>query len=267
MARVAAGAMFEMVEGGVGDLLVVQGRTGMVARKRPTYRRPTSPGQAAQALRMERAGAFWKALSDRDALEWGRYAEGIVKVASVGGRRYSPTGYNAFMELTLRAIQASPGLVPPSRPPAGPFVGDGTVVRVEAGPPSFRSGERKGSGDGERAPSDHSVKPLSDSPPPAPSSPGTNHPRKEGIPAITFSASGANAEEVVTELRIQPLANRRRKAYLDQYVTARFVAFGGAESVAVPVESGAYACAVRFVERATGQTTAMIELGVVEVSA
>ena len=230
MARVAAGAMFEVVEGGVGDLLVVQGRTGMVARRKPTYRRPTSPGQAAQAGRMERAGAFWNAISDDDALEWGRWAGTITKVASVGGRRYSPTGYNAFMELTLRAVQASPSLVPPSRPPVGPFLGDSTIVDLRLSIDDF----------------------------------GNRVSEVEGV--LRFTASQPNAEGCAVEILVQRLVSARRKPGR-QYKSMAFVRFeAGALSFDLPVASGAYACAARTLDPITGQAMGMELLGVVTVA-
>ena len=89
--------------------------------------------------------------------------------------------------------------------------------------------------------------------------------QEEGNPTVTFSSSGANAEGVVTELLIQPLANARRAAYKDKYSSRGFVAFAGAESVEVPCKPGAYALAFRFVRPGTGQETILYELGVVVV--
>ena len=128
MARVKTSVAFDSVEGTMGGFVVARGKGGPVVRRKPVYRRPTSPGQAAQAARMAAASALWRGLSDAQALAWGAWAGRIVKRGYGAGVAYHPTGYNAFMELTLRALQASPGLTPPSLPPTRRFVGDSAVV-------------------------------------------------------------------------------------------------------------------------------------------
>ena len=69
---------------------------------------------------------------------------------------------------------------------------------------------------------------------------------------------------MATELLVQRLPSRIRLPKARDYRTARYVAFAG-EPVHVPARPGAYACGVRFVRAATGQATAMIPLGMVEV--
>ena len=72
---------------------------------------------------------------------------------------------------------------------------------------------------------------------------------------IVFEALGANRPGVVTELMVQRLAHRRRKP-TPRYKGMAFVAFTEAGSTfEVPLEPGAYACATRFVEAATGRAT------------
>ena len=84
--------------------------------------------------------------------------------------------------------------------------------------------------------------------------------------AVRFSASGANAPGVVTELLVQRLANVRRTP-TGQYKSMSFVGFvAGDLSADVPVEAGTYACACRFVERLTGRATGLTPLGVVTVA-
>lgn len=68
----------------------------------------------------------------------------------------------------------------------------------------------------------------------------------------------------MTELLFQRLRARRVKPKADAYRTQTFVAFAG-EPRAVLAAPGAVACAVRFVRAATGQESAVIPLGVVEV--
>ena len=85
--------------------------------------------------------------------------------------------------------------------------------------------------------------------------------------AVRFSATGANADGVVTELMLQPLANVRRKPNSGAYKAMAFVAFAsGSLSADVGVEPGVYACAYRFVEAATGRMGLLMPLdGIVVV--
>ena len=70
------------------------------------------------------------------------------------------------------------------------------------------------------------------------------------------------------ELLVQKLKSRLRTPGADRYATAGFVAFvAGALEARVPVERGAWAVAVRFVRWDTGQETAVVPLGVVDVGA
>lgn len=72
---------------------------------------------------------------------------------------------------------------------------------------------------------------------------------------------------MVTELLAQRLASRYRRAYLDKYRHQTFVAFAtGHLSAEIPLLPGLVALAARFVERATGQATGLMELGVVRVA-
>ncbi len=84
--------------------------------------------------------------------------------------------------------------------------------------------------------------------------------------AVRFSATGANAPGVTTELALQKLANVRRTPTA-QYKSMAFVKFVvGSLSVDVPVQPGTYACAVRQVDPATGQCLELVPLGVVTVA-
>lgn len=78
---------------------------------------------------------------------------------------------------------------------------------------------------------------------------------------VRFAASAPNAPEVVTELWLQPLAGPHRKAYLDKYRHAAFVAFGPSLEAEISCEPGWTACAYRFVNAETGQSTALAEIG------
>lgn len=79
--------------------------------------------------------------------------------------------------------------------------------------------------------------------------------------ALRFTASQPNDPGILTELLLQPLRSVHRRTFLSRYRTAAFVPFSdGAYDVAV--QPGAVAAAYRFVRAATGQETALAELGV-----
>ena len=243
---------FDEGAGGFGPYVVARGRSGPVVRRRAVYRRRSTPEQLAQEGRLKRVAAAWGELGAAEARAWGAYAAGIEKRDPVSGTAYSPTGYNVFSGLALRLVQMDAAAAIPALPPTGRFMGDRVVVEVGSGSPSFHSGERKGLGDGESG--------ASGSLPLTPSLAS----ERGGI--LTFSASTANAPGVVTELLTQRLANVRRTPTA-QYKSAGFVAFvQGSLSADVPVEAGTYACAARFVERATGRATGLTPLGVVTVA-
>ena len=86
--------------------------------------------------------------------------------------------------------------------------------------------------------------------------------------SVRFVATGTNAMGVVTELLAQKLKTLQRTPVLKEYRSQRFVAFapGGLEAE-VAVGTGVWACAVRFVRQATGQETAVVPLGIVEIGA
>jgi hypothetical protein len=84
---------------------------------------------------------------------------------------------------------------------------------------------------------------------------------------LRFTAGAPNASGCVTELLLQPLVNVRRSPG-KRYTHAGFVEFQAAgESADLAVTPGAYACAFRLVESATGRARPYEVLGVVEVFA
>lgn len=84
---------------------------------------------------------------------------------------------------------------------------------------------------------------------------------------VTFTASGANAANVKTELLLQPLASADRKPQNNGYRSKAFVAFAtGSLSFDVLVPAGYYAAGYRFVNSLTGQETALVTLPVQQVT-
>ncbi len=79
---------------------------------------------------------------------------------------------------------------------------------------------------------------------------------------VTFTASGANASGVTTELLLEPLKSPNRKPSGKGYRSKAYFAFAsGTLSHDVTVPTGYYAAAYRFVKTATGQMTELIPLG------
>jgi hypothetical protein len=89
---------------------------------------------------------------------------------------------------------------------------------------------------------------------------------QDGGSGVRFVASGPNSEGVVTELLLQPLASAGRRGSPARYRSRGFVAFAlGSLSAVVPCAPGLYLCAVRFVRRATGQASGLVEVSRVRV--
>jgi hypothetical protein len=84
--------------------------------------------------------------------------------------------------------------------------------------------------------------------------------------AVRFTSDRANAAGVATELLVQPLRSRRTKPTARGYRSGRFVRFEpGSLAADVAALPGWAACAARFVRLATGQSSGLMPLGVVEV--
>src|SRR5258708_28477641 len=80
----------------------------------------------------------------------------------------------------------------------------------------------------------------------------------------TFTATGANSANVVTELLLQPLLHASRAPKANLYRPKAFVSFANGQlSKVVNVTAGWYAPAVRFVRADTGQEGETVGLGAV----
>ena len=85
---------------------------------------------------------------------------------------------------------------------------------------------------------------------------------------LRFSADRANRDGVVTELLAQRLGCIHNLPRPKSYVSVGFVAFAAGGSFDAPVAFGRdWACAVRYVETATGRATALVEIGSVSLGA
>lgn len=84
---------------------------------------------------------------------------------------------------------------------------------------------------------------------------------------LKFTASGANASGVTTELLVQQVANANRRPNANNYRHAAWKAFTSGSLIQnVNVPAGYYAAGYRFVKNSTGQATEMIPLPVTTVS-
>lgn len=88
-----------------------------------------------------------------------------------------------------------------------------------------------------------------------------------GTGSVTFTASGANATGVMTELLLKPIKGKHRKAGSEGYVSRGFIAFKGdalSKTVSVPV--GYYAAGYQFVEASSGRETGVVPITTLTVS-
>lgn len=246
----------------MGGLVVLDGRGGVAIRQKPTYRRSTSPAQAAVEARMVAASALWSSMDAAQVARWRAWGEARGKTAQT-----------AFVALATKVLQIDPAATVPLVPPARDFVADDLAVTVsEPLPPGRgRDGDEGvpylGSSraeTGERPhPSTWKETPR-DSGGTAFASPSSADPLPQGG-GILFSATGPNRAGSVTELLVQRLPNERRSP-TKRYGSAGFVAFAKRSTDhLLPLAAGSYAVGYRFVEKATGQQGPTILLGVVRV--
>ena len=241
MARTQGGIPGLVVKGRIGGLVYVpDGRGGMLVRRLGKRRAAPSVAQAAGAARFSPVAGAWNLLSVAEAKAWRRFGEGLG--AKPDGRAVQAN--NAFTALGTKILQMRPGAELPRLPPTEAFLGDGIRVVARASVPAIPAFAGT----------------------PSPTVPPLARSSLQGEPSLTFTASGPNAEGVVTELLTQRLKSRLRTPVGERYRSAGFVAFAaGALTVEVPVKRGAVAVGVRFVRADTGQESPIVELGVLEV--
>lgn len=83
---------------------------------------------------------------------------------------------------------------------------------------------------------------------------------------VTFVASGANSANVKTEVLLQRLKGSHYTPQQSEYRSKGFTSMTVGQMVDVPVSSGWYAAAYRFVNTTTGQATELIPINVTQVS-
>lgn len=78
-------------------------------------------------------------------------------------------------------------------------------------------------------------------------------------------ADQANAAGMTTEILLQPLLRATRSPVLSRYRTTKFFTFGPSLTCDVPTSARVVAVAMRFVALETGQSTPLMELGIIEL--
>jgi hypothetical protein len=241
MAIMTAASWAGPLSGKIDDAVLVQSRYGTIVRSMPEKGAPRSPLQTQSEARMAAASRAFGELTREEGQAWAAFGQTLAEAHPKTGRIVGLSAQQAFNRLANKLLQIDAQAVLPRVPPTEPFFGDGVRVTVDAPPPS-------------------------PSPSPVESSNGSNTIPRGDEEGILFSADAANREGVLTELLLQPLASQHRRTYLQRYRTKAFVHFAGTELQAtIPCDAGWYAAAIRFVEAATGRSTAEIELGVLKV--
>lgn len=241
MAGLSLGVFSSGLSGKSGNTVFVQTSGGTLVRDRNVPFDPKTANQVVARQRMTRASVAWSEMEPEQVELWEDYAQSLAQRNPATGQWRSPRPMNLFTALYVKLQQLDPSSPPPAAPPATPFFGDNVSVSVGSS--------------------------FADLHPPTPSSSNSRSSlQEEGEAVVTFTANRPNGEGVVTELLLQPLANRNRKAYLDKYRSQAFHAFeDGSLTAEIPAQPGWYACAYRFVNIETGQDTALAQVGKVLV--
>ncbi|MCW5947255.1 MAG: hypothetical protein KIT74_09530 [Fimbriimonadales bacterium] len=130
MARARLGMAFQDVRGTMGNQVLVLTRSGLVVRGKPRYKFPVSPATRAQTERMKAAAEVWNSLTIEQVEAWRRYGETQRRVDPVTLKEYTQTANTAFVGLSTKFLQASPGGAIPLLPPVSEFIGDSIVLTV-----------------------------------------------------------------------------------------------------------------------------------------
>ena len=230
MAFVREGIGFAGQSGAVGNAVLVQTEGGTIIRSRPMGSRRRSEGQLAQDRRIEIVNLAWRELSREDAQAWRSYALERAAAEPRGSRKRMASAQSLFCGLGSKYLQLHGGRTVPARPPEGRFLGDALPVTV--------AGERR---------------------------PSPNPALGDEI-LLRFTGERANREGVVTELLAQGLTCIHNLPRPKSYVSLGFMAFGRDVTLEAPLQFILdWACAVRYVEAATGRATEVIEIGSVSL--
>lgn len=128
MARAIASAGFDNIAGKYEGIVVSSGRTGLIIRRRPKYKRVMSPAQTLAAVRMQLASQTWNGMSRQQAVAWNEYADNLIRVSPASGKHYRGKGFNTFVALGTKILQVDPEAELPMLPPTSAYLGDGITL-------------------------------------------------------------------------------------------------------------------------------------------
>lgn len=105
------------LSGTLGDAVLVRGKNGQFVRRRPTYRRPTSAGQATAAARLDAATTYYTTFTADEAEAWRTWAKTQKRYDAETGKTTTPVGYNLYCKLACKFLQVNPNGAIPRLPP------------------------------------------------------------------------------------------------------------------------------------------------------
>jgi hypothetical protein len=130
MAKIRTGAAVADMSGPYGEYVIRQGRSGLVLRRKPVFKRPIDPDQQAGMSRMQAATAAWNNLTYAEAQAWRDYAATQTRHNQLTGQPYAPAAVNVFTGLALKVLQVNRAEIVPALPPSSAFVGDEVTVSL-----------------------------------------------------------------------------------------------------------------------------------------
>jgi hypothetical protein len=132
MGKLKLSAAFQSASGALGEMIVSEVRGAPIARRRPRYKRPTAPSQAAAAQRFAQACEAWNALTPNQAQQWRDYAESVWRSNAMTGTRYRGNAMTEFVALATTFLQATPNGSIPLSPPSDSYIADRVTINVSA---------------------------------------------------------------------------------------------------------------------------------------
>ena len=130
MAKAKLGELVTAASGSIGDSVIVDLRSGTVVRRKPVYKRATSPLQAQVSARMKQSTTVYKTLTYPQIQAWNDFGATQTRTDTLSGKKYTLSGQNAFTALSTKFLQITPVGRIPVAPPAVPFPGDNVLMAV-----------------------------------------------------------------------------------------------------------------------------------------
>lgn len=124
---------FQDLRGKDGNIVIKNSRNGLILTPLVTPKNPKTPAQRAIRGYFTRATQTYEGMTPTQANLWKNYALTINETDPITGKNFHPTAINAFVGLTVKFLQLTPGGTIPMTPPAAPFSGDTIVVSASQG--------------------------------------------------------------------------------------------------------------------------------------